>query len=271
MMCGSGLSFGARIGSRTLREVYPGVGCASFLGLRLGKQIAMVAFAWALALATGGCGGAGCWAPSVAPAQIGTVSQDAQSWYILYSAGTGDHPMSPPTEWAMRLPSAGGLLNNVQTPFRTVARPQKVVMTFQVTASPDAVPVSTVAAASPCRDHDPCTPVAEFHVFFEVQGDDGSETGRWWYKPGFRLTNVANDSYDAEEFVADGQPHKVTISLTADQWTSVTGRGTASDFESALKNVGYVGVTFGGSDYFAMGVEVEQGTVDFQMIDYQVE
>ena len=57
----------------------------------------------------------------------------------------------------------------------------------------------------------------------------------------------------------------------ADQWTSVTGLGTASDFEAALMNVGYVGITFGGTDFFGHGVYVKQGNVQFQMIDYRVE
>ena len=219
-----------------------------------------------------GCGGqAG--PPSVAPAQTGTgvVSHEAQFWEVRYSEGTADHPMSPPTEWAIQLPSAGGHLNNVQTPFRPASRPHQILLTFRVTASPDAIPVSAVAAASPCRDHDPCTPVADFHVFIEVLGDNGSETGRWWNKTGFRLTDLPDDSYDAQQFVADGQPHTVTIPLRADQWTSVTGHGTEADFESALMNVGYVGLTFGGSDFFGTGVTVEQGTVQFQMIDFEIQ
>jgi hypothetical protein len=138
--------------------------------------------------------------------------------------------------------------------------------------SPDAIPVSAEADASPCRDHNPCTPVAEFHVFFEQRGDDfTSETSRWWYKPGFRLTGVPDDSYDAQLFVADGQPHTISVPLTSDMWTSVTGHGTPADFEAALKNVGYVGITFGGSDFFGSGVNVEQGTVQFQLIGYKIE
>jgi hypothetical protein len=138
--------------------------------------------------------------------------------------------------------------------------------------SPGAIPISSEAAASPCRDHNPCTPVAEFHVFFEQRGDDlTSETGRWWYKPGFRLTDAPDDSYDAQPFVADGQPHTITIPLTADMWTSVTGHGSAGEFEASLSNVGYVGVTFGGSDFFGHGVEVRQGTVQFQLIDFNVQ
>jgi hypothetical protein len=54
-------------------------------------------------------------------------------------------------------------------------------------------------------------------------------------------------------------------------WTSVTGRGTSADFESALMNAGYVGMTFGGSDFFGHGVNVKQGTVQFQLIEYRVE
>jgi len=224
-----------------------------------------------LAIAVGGCGGVG-GPPNVTPAQMGIVSQDAKSWYILYSAGTTDHPVVPPTAWAIDIPSAGGHLNYVQTPFRTTERPRQIVMTFQVVESADAIPVSSKAPASPCRDHNPCTPVAEFHIFIEQQGDNlSSEIGRWWCKRGFRLTNVSDDSFDAQEFVADGQPHTITIPLSADQWTSVSGHGTPADFETALANIGYVGVTFGGSDFFGEGVDVRQGTAQFRMIELRVE
>jgi hypothetical protein len=204
---------------------------------------------------------------------MGVVSQDPQSWYILYSAGTADHPQAASNlAWNISLPSAGGHIGYVETPYRTTVRPQQIVLTFQVLESPDAIPVSSEAAASPCRDHNPCTPVAEFHVFFQQRGDDlTSETGRWWYKAGFRLTDTADDSYDAQPFVADGQSHTLTIPLTAEMWTSVTGHGTAADFEAALMNVGFVGITFGGSDFFGHGVEVEQGTAQFQLISYSVE
>jgi hypothetical protein len=209
--------------------------------------------------------------PGVDPAQLGVVAQEPQSWYILYSSGAGDHSTAPPTAWAISLPDAGGHLNYVETPFRSTVRPQQIALTYQVVESPGAIPISSEAAASPCRDHNPCTPVAEFHVFFEQVGDDlTSETGRWWYKPGFRLTDVPDDSYDAQPFVADGQPHTIAIPLTADMWTSVTGHGTAADFEAALKNVGYVGMTFGGSDFFGHGVEMKQGTVRFELFDYNV-
>jgi hypothetical protein len=151
-------------------------------------------------------------------------------------------------------------------------QPHQVVMTFVVTESRDAIPLSTNPAASPCRLHDPCTPVAEFHVFFEQRGDHlTSECGRWWYKPGFRITNLSDDSFEEQPFVADGQQHMIVIPLTADQWTSVTGKGTAAEFQASLMNVGYIGVTFGGSDFFGEGVDVVQGTVQFQMIDFRVE
>jgi hypothetical protein len=173
--------------------------------------------------------------------------------------------------WKLTLPNVGHL-NYVQTPYRTTGRPQKIILTFRIVASPDAVPASSEAAASPCREHNPCTHVAEFHVFFEQIGDDlKSEYGRWWYKPGFRLTDVPDNSYTADPFVADGQPHTVTIPLNAELWSSVRNLGGPGSFEEPLKNVGYVGITFGGSDFYGHGVYVKQGTVEFQMIDYRVE
>ena len=222
-----------------------------------------------ISLALIGCGGR---VPDITPAVTGVVSQDPQSWYIMHSEGMADHPQAASgAAWSVLLPNAGRL-GYVQTPYRPTVRPQQIIVTFEVAESPDAIPVSSDAGASPCREHDPCTPVAEFHIFFEQRGDDlTSETGRWWYQPGFRLTNTPDDSYDGQLFVADGQPHTITIPLSADQWTSVTGRGTAANFETALMNAGYVGITFGGSDFFGQGVSVERGTVEFKMIDYHIQ
>jgi hypothetical protein len=224
----------------------------------------------ALVLATLGCGGMR--PPNVAPAEIGVVSKDPKSWYILYSSGTGDHPQAATNAaWVLPLPSDGHL-NYVQSPYRTAARPQQIVLSYRIVQSPNAVAASSEDAASPCREHNPCTHVAEFHVFFEQQEDNlSSECGRWWYIPGYRLTDVPDASYTVDTFVADGEPHTLTIPLTKDLWTSVTGHGNASDFESALMNVGFVGITFGGSDFFGHGVYMRQGTLQFHMIDYRVE
>jgi hypothetical protein len=223
-----------------------------------------------LPLATLGCGTTR--PPNVAPAEIGVVSKDPKSWYILHSSGTDDHPQAATNAaWVLPLPS-NGHLGYVQSPYRAAVRPHQIVLSYRVVQSPSAIAASFEDAASPCREHNPCTHVAEFHVFFEQQGDDLiSECGRWWYRPGYRITDVPDNSYTADEFVADGQPHTLTIPLTKDLWTSVTGHGSEADFETALMNVGFVGITFGGSDFFGHGVYVRQGTVQFQMIDYRVE
>jgi hypothetical protein len=49
------------------------------------------------------------------------------------------------------------------------------------------------------------------------------------------------------------------------------GLGDVADFEAALRNVGFVGITFGGgSEFFGHGVVAEQGTVQVQLISYIV-
>jgi hypothetical protein len=98
-----------------------------------------------------------------------------------------------------------------------------------------------------------------------------SESGRWWNTPGFRITDTPDASYTAQPFVDDGQPHTLTIPLTYEWWTSVTGQGGLADFEAALINTGYVGMTFGGSDFFGHGVQVKRGTIAFELIYFRVE
>mgnify|MGYP005812460385 CR=1 FL=1 len=231
------------------------------------RKATVVITVFALMLA--GCGALG--APDVAPQQVGVVSQHPEAWYVLYSEGTSEHPQAlSGAAWGMSLPSSGHL-NYLQTPYRTVGRPAQIVMTYKITASSDAVPVSD-NTASPCREHNPCTPVAEFRVYFQQAGSDlKDECGRWWYKPGFRLTDVADASFTPDPFVADGQLHTISIPLNAQLWTSVSGKGKASDFEAALKNAGWVGITFGGTDFFGHGVYMKQGTAQFEMVSYHLE
>lgn len=222
-----------------------------------------------IALLLMGCGSGR--PPDIASAQSDFASLSPQSWDIMYSEGTPDHPdAAADAAWTVSIPT-DGLLSYVQTPYPATTRPQQIVMRYRIVASPDSIPYSSEAHASPCRDHNPCTPVAEFHVFFWQRDADFSELGRWWNKEGFRLTNVPDDSFDAQPFVADGQVHAITIPLIADQWTSVTGKGSPADFERALQNIGWVGITFGGSDFFAQGVTMGQGTLQFEMVDFRVE
>lgn len=218
-----------------------------------------------------GCGGSSI--PSTEPAQHGVVSLNAGDWQIFHSSGTPSNPTPDGSGWYVDFPATPGHLNYVEVPYRTTAVPHTIRVTYKIEMSADAIPYSVDTAGSPCRDHNPCTPVAEFHVFMEVPGDDlSTELGRWWYKPGFRITNLSNDSYDADPWVADGQIHTATIPLDYSLWTSVTGKGSASDFAAFLNGgIGWVGMTFGGSDFFGHGVAVQSGSVRFIMIDYEVQ
>ena len=222
-------------------------------------------------LALVGCSGVST-SQDVLPAHLDSVSLDPEAWHIFYSSGITDgvQAMSG-AAWSLTLPNRGHL-NYVATPYRTSGRPRQIVFSYRVVESPGAIPISYEPTASPCRDHNPCTPVAEFHIFFEQRDDDlTSECGRWWFKPGFRITDVPDASYTAQPFVADGEPHTQAVPLDYTDWTSVTGRGTSDDFEKSLNNVGYVGITFGGSDFFGHGVQVKQGSVKFELIDYRIE
>jgi hypothetical protein len=88
------------------------------------------------------------------------------------------------------------------------------------------------------------------------------EFGRWWGMPYYKLT------------VATGEPITLTFPLTPDRWGSVygkTGTQALSQFADAMKNIGRVGLTFGGGCYAGHGNYVTGGKVRFQLIDFQIQ
>jgi hypothetical protein len=165
-------------------------------------------------------------------------------------------PPHPATDmegaWSFEFPSSetGGLVAYVQTPFTATMPPNNVTVTFEVESdSPQYVVVDP-------NDHPPAT----VRLFFEQQDDDLSNpNGRWW----------ANASvYDLGS--QDGQTLTFDVPLTSDQWTNVNGQQDAQAFSAALKNIGWVGMTFGGQYYAGHGVAISSGTAKYILIDYTV-
>lgn len=191
--------------------------------------------------------------PDIVPRQPDTVSLQATDWYIFYSEGVGDHP-SPTNDgaWCFDFPPAPGSVHYVQTPYRWTAQHQFVQMTYKIATSPDAV---FNAELSPG-----CTGRATLHLFLERRGDDlVNEYYRWWSNP------IAQ--------VLESSPNTVvtlTVPLTSDNWTNVLGHHDEGQFQQALGNLGWVGLTFGCETYFGHGVNMASGTARFLMIDYRI-
>jgi hypothetical protein len=205
---------------------------------------------WLLSCLTG-CGYTG--PPNIRPQEPNVVSLDPQSWYILYSA---EMPLHPSTDvegaWSFEFPNSetGGHVNYLQTPFNAATIPHSVTITFRVESDEPQYEVLDP------KDHPPAT----FRLFIEQQDDDLSDpNGRWWA--------------DASVFnlgLQDNETLTFSVPFTSDQWGNVDGHQDPQAFSAALKNIGWVGMTFGGQYFAGHGVALKSGTAKYILIDYRV-
>ena len=197
------------------------------------------------------CGFAG--PPNISPQEDNVVSLDPENWYILYSAGMPPHPSADTAgAWSFEFPSSetGGHVNYVETPFQATTTPQSVTITFRVESD---APQYRVLDS---RDHPPAT----VRLFFEQQGDNLSDpNGRWWADAS--IYNLGSQ---------DGQTLTFTVPFTSDRWGNVIGQFDAQAFSAALKNIGWVGMTFGGQFFAGHGVALTGGSAKYILIDYHV-
>jgi len=218
---------------------------------RRGPRIAMNSFLLLAVNCLLGCGLAG--PPNTSPQEPNVVSLNPQNWYILYSAGMPPHPASDSEgAWSFEIPSStgGGYVAYVQTPFNATTAPNSLTITFKVESDSPQYEVLDP------NDHLPAT----VRLFFEQQDDELSNVnGRWWAIGS--LYNLGSQ---------DGQTLTFTIPLTSDQWTNVDGQQDPQAFSTALKNIGWVGMTFGGQYFAGHGVALNGGTAKYILIGYSV-
>ncbi len=192
--------------------------------------------------------------PDASPEQPNVVSLQPQDWYVLYSSGVPSHPSSDPDgAWSFEFPSyqAGGHVNYVETPFNATVPLHAVTMVFKVESdAPQYVVTDTT-------DHPPAT----CRLMIEQKNDDMADpNGRWW-------ADASIYKFGSQ----DGEILTRSVPLTPDQWTNVNGQENAAAFASALANIGWVGVTFGGQYFAGHGVAISGGTAKFVLIGYSIE
>jgi hypothetical protein len=198
-----------------------------------------------------GCAFAG--PPNIPPQTANAVSLNSQDWYIYYSAGLPPHPSADiKGAWSFDFPSSvtGGHVNYVQTPFNATTTPHNVSVTFRVESSAPQYEVLDPG------DHPPAT----VHLFIEQQGDNlSSANGRWWADPSYY--NLGSQ---------DGGTISFNVPLTADKWSNVYGHQDGEAFSAALRNIGWVGLTYGGQYFWGHGVALAGGNAQFILIDYHI-
>lgn len=98
------------------------------------------------------------------------------------------------------------------------------------------------------------------HVMFERKDDNmRSEFGRYWCQSMFVLGPIKNFA--------------IVCALKPDLWTDVygkSGREHLPRFNDAIKNIGKVGLTFGGGNSFGHGLYVKGGVVRFNLKKFKL-
>jgi|ERR1700733_120306 len=191
--------------------------------------------------------------PNTRPQKANFVSLDPHNWIILYSSGMPQNPSADLAgAWSFHFPSyeAGGHVNYVQTPFNKTTTLRNVTITFTVESDDPRYHVMDD------KDHLPAT----FHVFMERQNDNlEAEGGRFWAQPS--KYNLGSD---------DNHQITITVPLTSDCWTDVDGKNNSDSFQDLLKNIGWIGITFGGQFFFGHGVALAGGSAKFVLVDFFV-
>ena len=187
--------------------------------------------------------------PDIHPEQPDVVSLDPRNWYIFYSSAMPHHPSADPSgAWSFAFPpsEAGGHVNYVQTPFNTTGMANAVTITFRIESEAPEYELNDPSDKLP----------ATVRLFFEQQNDDLVKAdGRWW---------APATKYDLGS--QDNSTITFVVPFTWDRWTNVYGEQDPQSFSAALKNIGWIGVTFGGQSFAGHGAALSKGSAKYVLI-----
>jgi hypothetical protein len=183
-----------------------------------------------------------------------TLSGDR--WQIRFSSGMPAHPIEESGgSWSFTFPAKGaGEVDYVTRPYsKAIEKGRTLAMTFDVAASADAIWNHRTESSNVCS-----RPPASVRFILQKRGDDlRTANGRFWSNPG--SVRLANGRYT------------LSVRLTEDHWTNVDGQRSDSGFSTLLRNLGNIGVTFGGGCFFGHGVNMERGTAKFIMRSFEIQ
>lgn len=190
--------------------------------------------------------------PDIQPVVANSVSLIPLDWYIFYSEEMPPHPSAlDGGGWYLDLPSvAAGHVNYAQTPFRSTEPPHGVTVTFRLESSAPQYVVLDSSDVLP----------ATVHIFFEQQGDDlVNSDGRWW---------APSSCYNLGS--KDNETITISVPLASEYWSNVYGQSNEVAFSGALKNIGWIGLTFGGQYFWGHGVALASGSAKLVLTGFQV-
>jgi hypothetical protein len=199
-----------------------------------------------------GCGGFGT-PPYVTPSTLNAVSMNAADWNILWGTGMPLHPAAFQTGWQFDMPTGSGSVHYVEVPYKATENltGKTLTVTFSMVSNEPIYNANVEAGESG---------PPSFHLFLERLNDDfTNEYYRWWCSSG---------GYNLG--TQDNQTITLSCPLTSTAWTSVYGVSTPGPFADALNNLGWVGMTFGGSGQWGHGVRLLGGSAQFQVLDVSI-
>ncbi len=216
--------------------------------------------------------------PLVLSMRAGDWGMDPFTNYFPGNPGNANvlHPTQAGSGWALDLPveanfpacaqnsgsfSGCFLVGYVETPYSGPAQHQ-VSMTFRVDITGSPTFNYGLDPGNPNLPNNPSADAAVTILIQEQDDDWASDFKRWW---------ATGDKV----FLAPGT-FAVTVPLTVDRWNgditgaSYTQAQQQAAFVHTLKNLGHVGVTFGGGCCAGHGVDVTGGTVRFVLLSYSI-
>jgi hypothetical protein len=102
-------------------------------------------------------------------------------------------------------------------------------------------------------------------IFFQTSTPGSfAETDYWWSHAGSSVIAVGDDQVTIQTTIGDGS-----------DWSDFYGHyGSdptySAAFEAAVANATYIGLSFGGGDFFANGVGDSTGTATFHLVSFEV-
>ena len=190
-------------------------------------------------------------------------SARAEKWDIRYSPGMPEHPVQDGKGWRFSFPQYDGALpcdprvvcpsiGYITTAAVGPLRGQSIKMIVEITG--------LAKVQYQLEPSNTCFSAPKMRLLIQRQNDEFTqEFYRWWSNPKALL-------------LIPGR-HSITVPLTPDQWSSVSGKNgefAHEEFYAALEDVGNIGMTFGGGCFFGHGVNVSGGQVMFAVREFAI-
>jgi hypothetical protein len=196
--------------------------------------------------------------------QPDTVYMGAKGWIISHSPNMPANPTDNPSGngWYFDFPDKDGV-HMVMVPYHANKPHTLLTITYRIitiSGAPKFVSVDPGSGSPAC-----------FRPMLERQGDmmvASQEYYRWWL-PHQKLKTATQQDHRVP-LIADGKIRTISFVLTAENWHSVFGKVNAPEFDTTMKSLMAVGVSYGG-DFAAHGVLNTGGVARFEMIDYKIQ